>query len=177
MRATTAITAVTSAIAIAGSLTGFARPAAADAGTTCTGSYDITLAPGLSVTANSGTFSTGGQPGTLSCDGPINGVAVTGPGTWGEAGRYGVAKPYACADASGDFVQRTDLSLPTAAGPVHLVIDPTAGTFGPLQGGGVLGGRFDSPRMHGTFTVLPLIGDCVSAPITRMHVQVKASIS
>ena len=71
---------------------GAARPAAspgsADTRTHCTFTSAITLTPGLSIVPSSGTFTSGGETGTVSCDGPVRGIVPTGPGTLGVEGRY-----------------------------------------------------------------------------------------
>jgi hypothetical protein len=130
----------------------------------CTVEAEDALSPGLGLNPTSGTFT--GGPAPLTCTGAVDGKQITGPGTWAYTGRYGLSRPYGCGDTSGDYVQRTTVTLPTAAGPVRLVSDGS-GTFGPLQGGSVLGGILSGPRLRATFGVLPTEGNCVSAPLTR----------
>lgn len=151
--------------------------AGSSAGAPCVGEWEITLSPGLGLDPSSGIYTSGGQTGHLVCDGTIDGVPITGPGTYGEAGRYGVADSDDCLGADGDTVGRADLTLPTTRGPLHLHERPARGTFGPLQGGGLVGGTFAGPRFHGTYTALPLVGDCVTAPITRVRISVRGWIS
>src|SRR5207245_2369082 len=56
------------------SVGGFALPAQSqEGGTPCRFEVDATLSPGLSRTPNSGTFTSGGETGTISCDGAVNG--------------------------------------------------------------------------------------------------------
>src|SRR5947199_8774902 len=74
------------------SMVGFALPAQSqDAGTPCRFEVDASLSPGLSRTPSSGTFTSGGETGTVTCDGAVNGEQPTGAGTMGTDGRYGLA--------------------------------------------------------------------------------------
>ena len=44
-------------------------------------------------------------------------------------------------------------------------------TYGPLQGGYPYGGTFTGQRMYGKFEVTPIEGDCVTTPVTRVHLR------
>lgn len=140
--------------------------------TRCNADYDISLDPGLSTTARSGTYTSHGETGTWACDGTADGRRVTGIGTWGEQGRYGITGPNTCAKSDGEAVQTTDITMPTAEGRVH-ISTPLHVWYGPLQGGGAFGGSFEGPRLYGTFTFMPTEGDCVTHPVTRVHVALK----
>ena len=70
--------------------------------THCTFTSTIALVPGLSVVPSSGTFSSGGETGTVSCDGPVRGIVPTGPGTLGVEGRYGTKDPDTCFGGEGE---------------------------------------------------------------------------
>src|SRR5581483_3829717 len=70
--------------------------------THCTFTSTIALAPGLSVVPSSGTFTSGGETGTVSCDGPVRGIVPTGPGTLGVEGRYGTRDPDTCFGGEGE---------------------------------------------------------------------------
>src|SRR5207244_1024656 len=48
-------------------------------------------------------------------------------------------------------------------------------TFGGLQGG-LFNGQFDGPKMSGTFQVRPTQGNCVSEPVTKVHVSLKGTL-
>src|SRR5262245_6165628 len=87
---------------------------AADTQTHCTFSTTVTLAPGLSVAPSSGTFTSGGETGTVSCDGPVRGIVPTGPGTLGVVGRYGTKDPSTCFGGQGEG--RFSFTFPTATG-------------------------------------------------------------
>jgi hypothetical protein len=139
-------------------------------GTHCLAEFDLTLSPGFSMTPSTGTFTSNGETGTITCDGPVNGKPVTGTGTRGEVGRYGLDGPNSCSKPDGTGDETFSLTVPTASGPQH-VSDFATLTYGAFQGGGVLGGTLKSNRMYGTFNVTPMVGDCVTAPITKMHVR------
>src|SRR5438128_2228699 len=79
-----------------------ATAGAADSPTHCMFTSTITLAPGLSVVPSAGTFSSGGETGTVSCDGPVRGIVPTGPGTLGVEGRYGTKDPSTCFRGQGE---------------------------------------------------------------------------
>src|SRR5437762_9548193 len=87
---------------------------AAGSATHCTFTSTITLTPGLSVVPSAGTFSSGGETGTVSCDGPVRGIVPTGPGTLGVEGRYGTKDPSTCFGGGGEG--RFSFTFPTATG-------------------------------------------------------------
>ena len=149
---------------------GMGPPARSAKDTHCIAEFDITFVPGFSQTPTSGTFTTGGDTGTMVCDGQVNGYKVTGTGTRGEWGRYGVDGPNSCRHMQGKGDETWSLTMPTTGGPQHLTDFATV-EYGPLQGGGLLGGTLESKRMYGTFQVTPLDGDCVTRPVTRAHVR------
>ncbi|MGH8971632.1 MAG: hypothetical protein ACRD0C_00300 [Acidimicrobiia bacterium] len=151
-----------------------ALPARGDEGTRCTAEFDDTLSPGLSIRPSSGTFTTGGETGTVVCDGKVDGKQPTGAGTWGAHGRYGTADPDSCT-SGGEAESNHSLTVPTADGSVHSAHTAQL-TYGALKGDGIIGGRFDSPEASGTFEVTPKEGDCVTAPITRIHVRLTVTL-
>lgn len=159
---------------VAAILAGPGTASADTGGASCKAEYDITISPGLSVSASSGTFTTGGQTGSFVCDGTVDGKEITGPGTFGDVGRYGIARKYSCLDAEGDAELTATMVLPTADGPVKVVDNATRAKFGPLQGGGVIGGTFEGPRIRGSFTVDLIDGNCVTAPVTKVHISLQA---
>lgn len=143
--------------------------------TPCTAEFDLTLSPGLSNTPSSGTFTSGGETGTVECRGTVNGRQATGPGTWGAEGRYGTVDPDSCTSGGeGEVIQ--SFTVPTADGNEHVVNEGTL-TYGALEGGGLISGTFEGPRFSGTFDVTPTEGDCVTAPITRIHVSLRGTLT
>jgi hypothetical protein len=136
----------------------------------CLAKLDVTISPGLSMSPTSGTFTSGGETGTNRCDGPINGYMPTGLATRGEDGRYGVEGPSSCMSQSGVSEWTIVFTVPTTGGPQHVEF-PVRGTYGPLHGGGVWGGTFTGEGMYGHFTGTVLQGNCVTEPITKVHLD------
>ena len=73
-----------------------------------------------------------------------------------------------CLGGEGDGVQR--LTVPERNGTAAVAnrirfVFSTTSTAGPMAG------RFEGERFSGTFRVIPLAGDCVTAPVTRVMLQ------
>lgn len=148
---------------------GGAVPVRAQQGTRCTFEFEVILSPGLSMSGSSGTHGTS-SPGTLTCNGLVNGKQPTGTGTLGEEGRYGTKDPDTCASGGeGDGVDT--LRVPTAAG-FETVVSQFTFTFGgklPTHGG-LAAGEFEGNHFTGTFEFTPTEGDCITAPVTKAKV-------
>jgi len=147
-----------------------ARAGETQEGTPCTFAFDITFSPGVSETPTSGTHTSGGQTGAVECDGPVNGKQPTGPGTFGESGRYGTVDPDTCTGGGeGDGVDT--LVFPTADG-TETIKSPFTAEWGEIstRGGGVVAGRFEGERYSGTLELTPTDGDCLSRPMTKGRV-------
>lgn len=154
-------------IAALAAVVGFASSGSAAGPTSCTFTVDLSMSPGLSRQASSGTFDSGGQTGTVSCDGPVDGRQPTGAGTFGVAGHYAGQGPDGCASGGqGDGVQ--DFTLPTDGGSTS-VRNTMTFTYG-ARGGGV-GGEIKGDRYSGTFEVHPKKGDCFSSPVTEVTIS------
>jgi len=160
-------------VVVAGCFLFPAEPVLGDAGTPCTGEVVLTLSPGLSNWGSTGTWTSNGQTGTISCTGKANGYDVAGRGTFGGHGRYGTKDPDTCRGGEADGPQF--LSIPTSGGTQDITNEHFA-TYGPLQGGGVVGGEFTGPRFSGTFEARPIEGDCVSAPLTKVRFSVRGTL-
>jgi len=111
--------------------------------------------------------------GTITCTGTVNGRTITGPGTIGGDGRYGAKDSATCRGGEADGFHY--LSIPTSGGRQEITNDHTA-TYGPLKGGGVMGGEFTGPYFSGTFQARPIQGDCLSAPLTKVHFTIKGTL-
>ena len=134
--------------------------------TKCEAKFErLDLTPGFWREGNSGTWTTNGETGTLTCDGPVNGKTPTGAGTWGASGKYGTKDPDTCSNAEGTY--ENSMTIPTADGPYQWTNkgDWVAGVF---MGGGAFGGEFTGETGDGTFEVYPKKGDCVSTPLTQL---------
>jgi hypothetical protein len=149
------------------------RTVRAASATACTYEADLTLAPGLSTSPSSGTFTSNGETGTMSCNGPVNGKPPSGPGKIGFSGHYGTKSGETCqSGGGGDYT--TSYTIPTSSGPQH-VTDSGTFTYGGIQGG-VFSGQFQGARMTGTFQVRPTQGDCLTAPMTKIHESGKSAL-
>ena len=139
-------------------------PAAGNDGIPCRFDARFQLTPGLSVTPSRGEFTSGGETGTISCEGAVSSGPVTGPGTFGAQGHYGTgsAGDTCLTGGEGEGVQA--FTLPTAGGPVH-VTNPFTFRYG-IATGHVLGGTFQGGFFTGTFEIESFEGDCVANPIT-----------
>ena len=136
--------------------------------THCLAEFDVVLSPGLSGSPSTGTFTSNGETGSIVCQGPIGGQQVTGIGTRGEQGRFGVKDPDTCMGGEVDFTY--SFTIPTAIGPKVMAGSGTA-TYGPLQGGHPYGGTFTGDRMYGKFSITPIEGDCVTTPVTKVRLK------
>ena len=141
-------------------------PAMGAAKTKCNFTSTITLQPGFSLVPSTGTFSSGGETGTVTCDGPVRGIVPTGPGTLGVEGRYGTRDPDTCFGGEGEG--RFSFTFPTAIGPgkrsnVFTFTFSLIGLSGSGFSGDGFGGGFDE--------VQPEEGDCVVHPVTKIVVK------
>lgn len=134
--------------------------AVAAEGTPCVAEWEATISPGITMSPGRGKYSSNGETGTLTCDGTVDGVAVTGPGTWGVSGTYDATD---CINGQGPI--RFTWTIPTAGGVKQGV---TSGEFdfGIRHGRAPLNGRMQTDRASGSWTMLPLKGDCVVEPVT-----------
>lgn len=165
---------ITTLVLLSGSATPAAPARAAAAETTCVYEHDVVASPGLSTSASSGSVASGGETGTVTCDGPVNGKRPTGPGTSGADGRYGTKDGDTCqAGGEGDAVY--SFTIPTSGGAEN-IDDPMAYTYGAFKAGAPFSGKFQGERTSGTFDVQPIDGDCASNPVTKFHVKGKFTL-
>lgn len=144
-------------LALAMILAGMTAPAEAQQGTHCTADFVVSLSPGIGSEPSSGVFHTGGETGTISCDGG-------GKGTAGVDGRYGTKDGDSCsAGGEGWGVQSFTIGSDNIKNSITF-------DFGGLSGG-LVNGKFDGERFSGTFTFTPTKGDCVTSPATEGAVK------
>ena len=143
--------------------------------TRCTFSVVVSLSPGLSLVPTSGDFSSGGQTGTVSCDGVVRGVRPVGPGTLGVTGRYGTRDPDTCLDGEGDG--RFSFTFPTAEGEGRRsnVFSFSFGLLRAFAGGPP--GEFSGDGFSGTIDVRPEEGNCFVAPVTKVSIRGQGTIT
>lgn len=137
--------------------------------THCLAEFDVVLSPGLSGIPSSGTLTTNGETGTITCDGPINGYQAVGLGRRGEVGHYGTEGPDTCA-SGGEAEVSFSFTIPTTGGDQQVVGTFTV-DYGPLKGGIPYGGTLTGPKMYGKFEAIPLEGNCLTTPLTRVHLR------
>jgi hypothetical protein len=147
-------------------------PARADeSGTPCTFEVDVALSPGLSRQPSSGSFDSNGESGKLDCQGSVGGQPVTGRGSFGADGRYGI-------DGDGDSCKSTEgrgdgtahFTVPVEGGSQH-VDDPFTMTYR-VDGRSVVG-EITGRRFSGTFDVTQADGDCLWRPVTKIRIKGK----
>lgn len=143
--------------------------------TRCRHEYDVDFSPGVSTRPTSGTVTSNGGTGVMSCSGPVNGLRPTGPGRFGFRGFYGTRDPDTCqTDGEGRGV--ASFTVPTEGGDQHIT-DPLTFVYGVLDGNGLVGGTWQGERAAGIFEVMPTKGDCVTAPITASHARATWTLS
>ncbi|HEV3365664.1 MAG TPA: hypothetical protein VG795_16290, partial [Acidimicrobiia bacterium] len=135
---------------------------AQDTSASCTFIFPNRLSPGFTLTSSTGTYGSGGETGTITCLGSLDGHRVTGPGTFGFEGVY-------TGDCFGNVGSGTYFfTIPTDVGSKHFTGSYTerrTGFNGPIQASQP-GGRF-----QGVFLALPQKGDCLTSPVTEVVIN------
>jgi hypothetical protein len=142
-----------------------AAPRMQSSGATCSLTTALGLNPGLTLSSDSGTISSDGLRGTLSCVRVISGAPVTGTGKFGVGGTY-----------QGSCVQGTTsgvapFEVPTSAGMARGAATYTViwvATVGQVTASGANYGFAPGP-----FAFLPATqdGDCVGQPLSSINWQ------
>jgi len=131
----------------------------------CSWTGRATFSPGLTFTPQRGTLQFPGRSGSIICQGTIRGAEVTGPGTLGLQGDYGLGPLSeafgggACHEGGARFVFA--MTIPTKNGPVELSATADAEHVGPL-------GQYQGPSFSGALRFSPGKGDCVNSPATEL---------
>jgi hypothetical protein len=163
------ILATTAAVALQALVSGAGPPVSGDSQTTCRGVHDVTLTPGFSIQTGSGTFVH--HNGTVECTGPVNGYKPAGAGTTDAYGDYHGVSCASAVTRDGSANEVFTMDIPSASG-VQRVVSHLLVTFTGRPGthGGLVEGQFTGDHMSGTFEATPLEGDCVSRPLSRVHI-------
>jgi hypothetical protein len=142
-----------------------AATAAAAAPTVCTYRWEVTVSPGLTVTPGSGTVSTGGATGTITCNGTVDGQTPTGSGSVTIDAVY---EESTCLGGKGTGTY--SFTLPTSSGSVT-VTDNFTWTYGLVPADLNLAGPFawTGQRSSGTGLFVPTQGTCLLDPMTAAH--------
>jgi hypothetical protein len=134
-------------------------PAPGDNDAVCTFRFTEYFSPGVTLTPTSGTQNSGGEVGSMTCSGKLQGHNITGPGTFGNEGF--LHESTCVLDHS---TGRYFATLPTDAGPIRF-----EGTYSLLRTGLTL--KVDTEqagaRGTGSAAVIPTRGDCVMTPVTE----------
>jgi len=134
----------------------------------CTWTGRATFSPGLTFTPQRGTLQFDGRSGSIDCRGTIQGVEVTGPGTLGLQGEYGLGPLSeafgggACHEGGARFVFA--ITVPTQQGPLELTTPADAEHIGPV-------GQYQGPSFSGILRFSPARGDCLNSPATELVVS------
>lgn len=126
----------------------------------CNAQVVVAIKPGVSTNAGSFDYASNGPSGTVTCQGEVNGSRITGPGTVEDKGK-------GTGSCAGGKVEGVNIvTVPTEKGTQTFTIPIHADFNGPL------GIRNPSPQYPGGFLFAPTEGDCITAPITEVIVQI-----
>jgi hypothetical protein len=119
------------------------------------------FSPGITPARETGSQNSGGEVGSISCTGKLQGRTITGPGT---IGNEGVRDADCVFDHSAG---RYFVTLPTKDGPLHV-----EGTYSLERVGLTFNIETDQPGAHGSGwgVVIPSKGDCLLTPLTEARV-------
>lgn len=147
------------ALAVLLVMTGAPPAHAAESTAICSGTWQMSFSPGVSATPTKSAFTTNGETGTINCVGSLKGLQITGPGTFGQEGIF----EGTCLQGTASSV--ITVTIPTSAGPEKLSFVDNM-----LTGPG-FGFKFsDSLVGPMGFLFYPIVGNCVTAPVTQIAV-------
>lgn len=149
-----------------------AWPAHAQGGTSavCRIVSPIHFSPGLTLSPRSGTYGSGGETGSITCEGTIYGHSVTGPGSFGFEGHYRAGD---CLSHNGSGT--SFFTVPTDAGPVHVA----GGTFRESRiglNGAARASHAGGIHFVGTYVVVPTQGNCITTVLTDGRAHLAGSL-
>lgn len=148
-----------------------ATPAHATGATSavCVTQFIGTISPGLGFTPSSGTETTHGETGSITCVGTLAGARITGPGTAGFDLTYTAST---CAAQSSAGTVR--VTIPTTAGNRHVVAALTVrSTALALR----VEARSEDHHYSGVGVVIPLQGNCFFTPMRKASIVLTGSIN
>jgi hypothetical protein len=131
---------------------------------------NVTLVPGISMTATSGTFS--GTGGTINCDGTVFGTTLnaTQTGSLSISGSYG---PDTCASGKGKGTFSATLAGKSVKGSFTYTRAGTAGTFT----GTATNGAGSTATVAGSFLFQPPTNqNCATVRVTKATVTGSAAL-
>jgi len=143
--------------------------AAATTSAQCTGQLKLSITPGFGLAPGSGTLTSHGESGIITCIGTIAGHRVTGPGT------VGLDESYARGDCLSHVGTGTaTLTVPTTAGPVLMAGAATSRRTGLALHAEV---EFPGARFDGAGLAIPLQGSCLISPMRQALITVSGRLS
>jgi hypothetical protein len=146
-----------SAMAAVGLVGAASAQAAGATSAACVTSIPLTITPGFGPIASSGTLTSHGETGSVTCIGTIGGDRVTGPGT------AGLDESYTGGSCLGHLgVGTVSVTIPTTAGSVHMAgaaISRRTGLAVTAEA------AFPEGRFSGAGVALPTQGTCVLSPL------------
>lgn len=148
-----------------------AAPAQAASATSalCASRFTATITPGFTMKPTTGTLTTHGQTGIISCVGKIGGHRITGPGSLGVHQNHSGAT---CRSVIGTGT--VGVTLPTAAGRRHMVgalsVRRTALVVRVIV-------RFPDAHYSGAGVTIPTQGNCFVSPVRQAMVLVTGALS
>ena len=135
----------------------------------CLVRFTATITPGFSLTPGPGTFTTGGETGSMSCIGKIGGDRVTGRGS------VGVDETYTGGSCTSHVGTGTvSITIPTTAGVKHVVGDLTVRRTALVVRPEV---RFPNARFSSIGVSIPRQGNCVATPLQKALVVLAGVLS
>lgn len=175
MRRITGSALLGAAVLVAGVLVAPHAAVADEPDTPCQADIIVDLDPGVGLQPASGTFTSNGEQGKLVCSGKVNGKDLTGGGSGGADGKYGLDGPNSCSKLDGKTEFTVAATLPTEGGELKFS-DTVTGNYAPLQGNWFFGGSFKGPKSYGIFRFTPVGPDhnCVISPVKKLAVQADA---
>ena len=163
------LSAVLAGLLIAAFATADAKAAPATSAT-CTGLLTVNVTPGFTLIPGSGSATSDGQTGTMTCLGTLDGHQITGPGSFGVQETYTTGGACLTDRSSGQVAA----ILPTTGGPVTIVGSLSAHRLALIESI-----EIDFPQSHfsGTAIDVPTDGTCLLSPLRQVLVSVRGSLS
>ncbi|MCA1699730.1 MAG: hypothetical protein LC790_12835 [Actinobacteria bacterium] len=135
----------------------------------CASQFTSTISPGFSTAPSSGTQTTNGETGTVTCVGKIAGRRITGIGSIGYDSTYTAGT---CASETASGTVRA--TIPTAAGDQHLVGALTVQRTALAIRAQVKFGGF---QYTGIGVAIPIEGNCFLTPLRRALIVLTGTLS
>ncbi|MDX6690944.1 MAG: hypothetical protein QOG15_2401 [Solirubrobacteraceae bacterium] len=144
-------------------------PAAGTTSAVCTNLFSVTINPGFSMTPTSGTLTTGGETGSITCVGEIDGHRITGPGT------MGISENYTNVTCPSSVIKGTiNVSIPTTAGlqrmAGELTVQRTLLAVQPQA-------EFPNAHFSGIGVIIPTQGNCFVTPLRKSLLSVTGTLT